>query len=172
MLDRERTGMNALVETTLRVVAIGVGATIVMDIWLFVLKRLNVPTLNIALLGRWIGHIPRGTWAHDGIAKAAPIEHEVLLGWLAHYAIGIVFAAALLYVYGLDWARAPSLPPALLIGIATVVAPLFVMQPATGAGFASANTPTPLLNCVKSLANHAVFGVGLYLAARSITVLV
>jgi hypothetical protein len=34
-----------------------------------------------------------------------------------------------------------------------------------GAGVASTRTPTPLLNNLKSLANHTVFGVGLYLAA-------
>lgn len=39
------------------------------------------------------------------------------------------------------------------------------MQPAMGAGIAAANTPTPWKNRLRSLANHAVFGLGLYLAA-------
>jgi len=34
-----------------------------------------------------------------------------------------------------------------------------------GAGIASSRTPTPLKNCLRSLANHTVFGVGLYLSA-------
>jgi hypothetical protein len=54
--------------------------------------------------------------------------------------------------------------PALAVGVATVVVPLFVMQPAMGAGFAASRTPTPLKNCLRSLATHAVFGVGMYLA--------
>jgi hypothetical protein len=51
------------------------------------------------------------------------------------------------------------------IGVATVAMPLLVMQPAMGAGFAASKTPAPLQNCLRSLANHAVFGGGLYLAA-------
>jgi hypothetical protein len=46
-----------------------------------------------------------------------------------------------------------------------VVAPLFVMQPAMGSGFAASKTPTPLKNCLRSLANHTVFGLGLYASA-------
>jgi hypothetical protein len=156
-----------LLEGTARVILIGIGATMVMDLWLILLKRLGVPTMSFALLGRWIGHFPRGQWAHDGIVKAAPINGEVLLGWLAHYASGIAFAALLVLAFGLRWTRSPSLLPALIIGIGTVVVPLLIMQPAMGAGIASSRTRTPIRNCLKSLASHAVFGVGLYLAARA-----
>jgi hypothetical protein len=41
------------------------------------------------------------------------------------------------------------------------------MQPAMGAGIASSRTPTPLKNSLRSLANHAVFGLGLYLSAAT-----
>jgi len=58
--------------------------------------------------------------------------------------------------------------PALCFGIGTVVLPFFVMQPAMGAGVASSRTPTPVLNVLKSLANHTVFGLGLYAAALAI----
>jgi hypothetical protein len=47
------------------------------------------------------------------------------------------------------------------------VAPLFVLQPALGAGIASSRTPTPVFNSVKSLVTHTVFGLGLFLAARA-----
>jgi len=87
------------------------------------------------------------------------------LGWLAHYSIGVTLAALLLAVYGLEWARKPTLFPALTVGIVTVLAPLFILQPALGAGIASSKTPRPVFNCVKSLITHTVFGLGLYLAA-------
>jgi hypothetical protein len=151
-----------------RIVAIGIGATAVMDLWLLVLKRLNVPTLNFALLGRWVGHVGHGTWRHDAIAKAAPVKGELALGWLTHYATGLAFAALLVALCGLPWMHTPSLLPALLVGMGTVLAPLFVMQPAMGAGIASSRTPTPARNCLRSLANHTVFGAGLYLAAMAI----
>jgi hypothetical protein len=151
-----------------RAVAIGIVATAVMDLWLTLLKALGLPTLNFALLGRWVGHMPRGRWAHPGIAKAAPVRGELALGWAVHYATGIAFALLLAALAGPQWLRAPSLGPALGFGIATALLPLFVMQPAMGAGIASSRTATPLLNSLKSAANHTVFGLGLYAAARVI----
>ena len=87
------------------------------------------------------------------------------MGSCAHYSLGITFAALLLSTFGLKWARSPSLLPALLIGIGTVLAPLLILQPALGAGIASSKTATPLFNSMKSLATHTVYGFGLYLAA-------
>ena len=68
-------------------------------------------------------------------------------------------------VAGQDGLHAPSIGPALAVGMATVGAPLFVMQPAMGLGGASSKTPAPMKNCLRSLANHTVFGLGLYLYA-------
>jgi hypothetical protein len=159
--------MSKTIEFVVRSIVIGAGATVVMDVWAAVLRRFGVPSLNFALLGRWIGHVPRGRWLHESIAKAAPIRGELLIGWGAHYSIGITFAALLLAAFGVQWGRSPTLLPALLMGIVTAVAPLFVLQPALGAGIASWKTPTPVFNTVKSLITHTVFGVGLFLAARA-----
>lgn len=157
--------MSEKVEFLVRTGLIGAGATLVMDGWALLLKQLGIPSLNFALLGRWLGHLPRGQWMHESIARAAPIKGELLLGWFAHYSIGISFAALLLSTFGLKWARSPSLLPALLIGIVTVVAPLFLLQPALGAGIASSKTAAPLFNSMKSVVTHTVYGFGLYLAA-------
>jgi hypothetical protein len=158
--------MNTTLEFVLRSILIGAGATMVMDVWAAVLRRLGIPSLNFAFLGRFIGHLPRGRFIHASIAKSAPVRGELLIGWCAHYAIGITFAALLLATFGLDWARSPTLPPALLTGFVTVLAPLFVLQPALGAGIASSKTPAPAFNSIKSLITHTVFGVGLFIAAR------
>lgn len=153
-------------ELLLRSVLIGVGATLVMDGWAALLRQLGVPSLNFAMLGRWIGHLPRGRLMHESIARAAPIEGERWLGWAAHYTIGISFALLLVSTFGPGWVKAPTLAPALFIGLVTVAAPLLILQPALGAGVASLNTPTPLFNSLKSLVTHGVFGVGLYFSAR------
>ena len=144
---------------------IGIGATAIMDLWLFVQKRLGARTLSFAYIGRWAGHLLRGRFAHAAIAQAPPIPGELAWGWLTHYSVGVAFAGVLVAIQGLDWARSPSLLPAVAVGIGTVVLPLFVMQPAMGAGVASSRTPTPVKNCVRSLANHTVFGLGLYFSA-------
>ncbi len=152
-------------ELLLRTLIIGVGATLAMDLWGLLLRMLGIPTLNFGLLGRWLGHLPEGQWAHENIAKAAPVRGERILGWLAHYTIGLSFAALLLAAYGLEWARSPSIGPALWIGVVTVAAPLLILQPALGAGVASTKTPRPLFNSLKSLATHTVYGLGLYATA-------
>lgn len=159
--------MSERFEFVVRAVLIGVGATMVMDVWALVLRQFGVPSLNFAFLGRWVGHLTHGQCLHAGIAKSPPVRGELVLGWLAHYSIGVSFAALLLAAFGLDWARTPSLAPALFIGAVTVVAPLFILQPALGAGIASSNTPAPLFNSIKSVVTHTVYGGGLYLAARA-----
>lgn len=158
--------MNTTIEFALRSLVIGAGATLTMDLWAAILRRFGVPSLDFAFLGRWIGHMPEGQWRHRSIAKAAPVQGERVIGWCAHYSIGVLFAAALLATFGLRWAHSPTLGPAVLIGVVTVVAPLLVLQPALGAGIASSKTSAPVFNSFKSLATHTVFGVGLFLAAR------
>jgi hypothetical protein len=151
-----------------RVVVVGVGATALMDLWLLLLRRAGVPTMDFALLGRWVGHLGHGRFAHDAIRRAPPIAAESALGWLTHYAVGIAFAAVLVAVQGSSWLDGPSVLPALAWGVVTAAAPLLVMQPAMGAGIASSRTPTPLKNCLRSLASHAVFGLGLYVSAAAL----
>jgi len=163
--------MHAIWQDWTRVALIGIGATAIMDVWLLLLKRLHVPTLNFALLGRWIGHLFRGQWKHEAIARATPLKGELALGWFVHYATGIAFAALLIAVYGRTWTSDPRLLPALAVGVATVVAPLFVLQPAMGAGIASCKTAAPLMNSLRSLLNHSVFGAGLYVSAVFIGVI-
>lgn len=157
--------MNTFTANAAHIALIGMGATAVMDAWLLLLQRLGVPTLNFAMIGRWAGHWGRGIWTHDAIAKAAPVRGELALGWLVHYASGIAFAGLLAGLAGMDWAHQPTLLPAMGVGIATVAAPWLVMQPAMGAGIAASRTPAPAKNRLRSLANHSVFGLGLYLAA-------
>jgi hypothetical protein len=164
--------MSDAMEWALRTVLIGAGATMVMDAWALLLRRFGIPSLNFAFLGRWMGHLPRGRWMHESIGKSTPVRGELLIGWCAHYSIGISFAALLVSAFGLKWARSPSLPPALFIGCVTVVAPLFILQPAMGAGVLSSKTPTPVFNCVKSFVTHTVYGLGLYLAALASAALV
>ena len=155
----------------LEVVAVGAGATAVMDAWIAALARLGVRGLDLALVGRWLGYLVRGKWSHDAIAKAPPVAHERALGWLVHYAVGIAFAALLVALFGRGWLRDPTFVPALAVGVATGVAPWLVLQPAMGAGYFASKTPKPLSNCARSLASHAVFGAGLYLTALLVDLL-
>jgi hypothetical protein len=144
---------------------IGAGATLTTDLWAIARGRLfGVPAPDWGLVGRWLGHMARGRFRHERIATAEPVRGERVIGWTAHYLIGIAFAGGLLAICGLAWARQPTLAPALAFGIATVAAPFLLMQPGMGAGIAASRTPRPNSARLQSLVTHAVFGLGLYAA--------
>ena len=153
-------------ETVGHAIVIGAGATALMDLWLAFLRRWRVPSLDYALLGRWIGHFPRGRFMHENIGSSAGIRHERIIGWTAHYAIGVFWAALLLAIWGSQWLEHPTLGPALIVSSCTLAAPFFVMQPAMGAGVAASRTPRPHGARLRSVVTHTVYGVGLYASAR------
>lgn len=113
--------------------------------------------------------MPRGTFVHVSIARAAPIRHERALGWATHDAIGVTFSYLLLAIWGLAWAESPTILPAVIVGLATLPAPLLVLQPCMGLGIASSKAPRPAAACLKSLMTHLVYGLGLYGAAMVLT---
>jgi len=144
----------------------GAGATAATDLWALARRRLlGIPLPDWALVGRWFAHMARGRFRHDRIAAAPAVKGERVLGWTAHYVTGVTFAATLLATWGVEWARQPTLGPALIVGIASVAAPFLLMQPGMGAGIAASRTPRPHAARLQSLATHAVFGLGLYATA-------
>lgn len=153
-------------ECLVHAVLVGIGATAFLDLWSLARKRIaGAPLPDYGLVGRWFGHMARGRFRHAAIARAAHVAHEGAIGWTAHYLVGIAFAAVLLAGWGLEWARQPTLAPALVVGIGSVAAPFLLMQPGMGAGLAARLTPRPWAARGRSLVTHVVFGIGLYLAA-------
>ncbi len=150
-------------------IAIGFGASLFMDIWNLLLKRaFGIPSLNYCLLGRWLRHIPAGTFRHESITAASRKSFECTVGWIAHYSIGVMFALMFVLLTPGDWLARPTLLPALLYGVGTVVFPFFIMQPALGLGIASSKTRNPWRARLKSLLTHTIFGIGLYLCALAV----
>jgi len=154
------------IEVLIGAVAVGLGATFVMDLWAVFLKRaFKIPSPNYCLVGRWLRHMTNGSFKHPSIAAAAQKPAECATGWIAHYAIGVLFALALVALATPAWLQSPTLMPALVFGIVTVGFPFFVMHPSFGLGFAASKTPNPMQARLRSLMNHAAFGVGLYASA-------
>ena len=143
---------------------IGAGATVVVDLWSLLLKHaFKVPSLSFCLVGRWFLHMQAGRFAHAKIAAAQPRKHECAIGWLAHYAIGIAFGVGFVCLAPAGWLQRPSIVPALVFGLVTVLFPYLVMQPAFGLGVAASKAPDPAIARLKSLSSHLVFGLGLYI---------
>lgn len=155
--------MQSTIELALRAALVGLGATALLDLSLAALHRVGGPTPpDYSMVGRWFGHMTRGRVRHARISASPSVPHERLLGWAVHYATGIAFAFALLAVSGPDWARGPTLFPALAFGLATVLFPFLVMQPAMGNGVAASRAPDPAAARRRSLLTHLLFGLGLY----------
>jgi hypothetical protein len=156
----------------LATIAIGLGATLTIDLWaLFLRQTFAIRSLNYCLLGRWVLHIPQGRIVHESIGAAAAKPHECMVGWTTHYTIGVTFALVFVSVVSPDWLARPTVFPALVFGIATVLVPFFTMQPALGMGVASSKTPRPAAARLKSLTTHTVFGLGLWLCAIALAAL-
>ena len=156
--------MDTLALSLISAILMGLGATLTFDLWgLFLKQTLKIAPSNICLVGRWLRYIPAGTFTHSNIAAVPPKSAECTVGWIAHYLIGITFASAFVAIVGNSWLQHPTPLPAIVFGIATVLAPLFIMQPALGFGFAASKTSHPAQARLRSLLNHTAFGVGLYL---------
>jgi Protein of unknown function (DUF2938) len=148
---------------------IGVGATALMDIWALVLRAgFGLALPNWALVGRWHCHLMRGKVFHDDIAKAEAYAHELAVGWIAHYAIGILYAGVLIAIAGPAWLASPTFLPAWIIGLVTVGAGWFLLQPGMGAGWAASKRPNAVQVRALNIVAHTVFALGLYGSALAI----
>jgi hypothetical protein len=152
-----------MLEFIVRAVLIGIGATALLDLWAQLLKRVfGLGTPNWAMVGRWFAHLARGRFMHDDIAQAQPVPNELAIGWIAHYLVGILFAAIVLAIWGLGWAHSPTFLPALIVGLATVGCGWFILQPGMGAGIAASKRPNANQLRMLNIIGHTVFAVGLY----------
>ncbi len=96
--------MSIEVNYILGAIIIGIGATLVMDLWNLFLKRaFNIPSLNYCLLGRWLRHMPMGTFRHASITAAARKPFECTVGWITHYTTGVLFALVFVVLISGDW---------------------------------------------------------------------
>ncbi|MCW5863647.1 MAG: DUF2938 domain-containing protein [Anaerolineae bacterium] len=150
----------------IKAILIGLGATLTFDLGGQLLKvAFQIPPSNICLIGRWFRTMPEGQLRHANIASSPPKRAECAIGWIAHYLIGITLAVVFVALAGDNWLQQPTLLPAVVFGVVTVLAPLAIMQPLFGLGFAASKTPNPAQARVRSLMNHTAFGVGLYVFA-------
>jgi Protein of unknown function (DUF2938) len=149
-----------------RSIVMGVAATALLDLWALLLNRIfgfGLP--NWAMIGRWVAHLPSGQVIHEDIGRAAPAANELTIGWVFHYAVGVLFAMATLVLGGAAWAKTPTWPLPLIVGIVTVGCGWFILQPALGAGIAASRKPDAHRIRLLNIAGHIVFGIGLWLAA-------
>ena len=141
-----------------------------MDLWALLLERaFRIASPNYCLVGRWFCHMPQGTFTHASIANASPKPFECAVGWISHYLIGAIYALMLVALVSGSWLARPTLLPALLFGVGTVLVPFLIMHPSFGLGVGASRTPNPTQARLRSLMAHSAFGVGLYVCAVGVS---
>lgn len=144
-------------------ILIGIAGTLGMDIWALVAKHVfRLPVADLAMVGRWAGHMPRGRYFHTPIAASDAIEHELAIGWCVHYVTGIAYGV--FYLFSVRWIAGgtPSLFSALVFGLVTLAAPWFIMQPAFGLGILASKAPRPWRTRWINLSMHLAFALAMY----------
>ena len=155
-------------ELLARAALVGIGGTLVLDLYAWVLQRIwSIPGTNWAMVGRWLGHMPRGRFVQRKLGEAEPVPGERAIGWLFHYVIGAGYGLLLVAITGPGWLQAPDLLAPLALALALLILPYVVMMPGMGMGIAASRAPRPGMARLKSVAGHSVFGLGMYLAALS-----
>ncbi len=142
---------------------VGIGATVLLDVWAIVLSVFfGQARPNWGMVGRWVGHLPRGKVFHDNIADAAPITGERAVGWIFHYAVGIIYGWILVAFAGSAWLANPTFLPAFVLGMVTVLAAWLLLQPGLGVGWFASRAPNPVKVRALNLIGHSVFAIGLF----------
>lgn len=146
-----------------KVIALGIFATVAIDIWAtFSNKVLNFPRTNWAMVGRWLGHIPNGTFMHDPVSSSPEIKYEDSIGWVFHYFIGVTYAA--IYVVLVIWVLEgdTTLFSSWVFGLVTILSPWLILQPALGLGICAVKAPKPNIIRLQNIVIHSIFGMALY----------
>lgn len=158
--------MTEAMEIVIAAMLVGIGGTAILDLVSFLMERLfGVPATNWAMVGRWIGRMPRGQFVQRDLKQANPVSGEHAIGWIFHYFIGAGYGLLLVAIWGAGWLQAPSFASPMILVLVLLVLPFFVMMPGMGAGIAAAKTPKPNAARLKSVVGHSVFGLGMYVTA-------
>jgi hypothetical protein len=150
-------------------IVMGLGGTIVMDLWALALNRITgAPLPNWAFVGRWVAHVAKGKVFHDDIAQAAPVQSELTIGWVFHYAVGVIYGIFFAMIAGAAWLAMPSFVPVWIYALVTIAAGWFLLHPGLGLGWALSKTPTPWKSRGLGLIAHTWFGLGMWIGALAV----
>jgi hypothetical protein len=146
-------------------VVAGVLGTLVMDSLNHLFSRTGMLLkIDIGMIGRMSAGWARGRFRYLHPGEMEQVANELLYGYITHYAISVGFAV--IYMLGWDFlVGGPASPVwALVYGVATAVASLFVVLPSMGLGVFGRRSPEGIKAPLSSLANHFFFGVGIAVA--------
>ena len=150
--------------TGIHIVFVGVLACLILDVWQrLLLLVFKLPVSNWAIVGRWlVSFLKTGKWINNALPEQSPIPHELMIGWVFHYFIAVVYA---FFYFILWWSNILSFEffDGLVFGVVSVVVPWFFFMPAMGSGILAGKTDKPNLVCFLALCAHGIFGIAIAL---------
>lgn len=156
------------ISTIFLILAMGISATLVMDVWQRALfLTLKIPVPDWSALGRWFLGMPDLGLVQPSLARLPNRPYEKFVGWAAHYFVGIGYAA--MYFYLVKIFPISALNLALVFAALSLLVPWCLVMPCTGHGFFASNTPKPRLVRIYNVATHLVFSFSLYMALSLLT---
>jgi hypothetical protein len=157
-----------LTSIVLRAIAIGIIATLTMDVLSIIASkaRLTAP-LPPRLMGRWFALVAKGRPVMSDIEKVPPIDGEMAIAVPVHYSIGVALAFAYLVVSLALGLNIKNPLTALGFSLSTNLLPWLLMFPAMGYGWLGLRVQPKTRLFWSSLVNHTFYGLGLWLGPPS-----
>ena len=144
------------------IVIIGIVSCIVMDLWQRLLKLLySINPSDWSVVGRWFVLVVSDRQIYNPtIDQVAPIKNELMIGWIVHYSVAILYSIFfyILLEHGICTA---SLINGIIFGLISVVVPWFFFMPVLGKGFLGMKTPSPLMACSLAVGSHIAIGASI-----------
>lgn len=148
----------------LKMILAGMLATAVMDLTTAAGSHTGwIRKPKVSLLGRWLLGLMAGRLMRQerDIRFSDTYRHEAVVGFFAHYLIGISLTSAFLFFrQAFGWPN--EVWRALLFGLTTNAFPWLIMFPSMGFGLCAMKSPPEAKLFLTSLIGHAGFGLGVW----------
>jgi hypothetical protein len=161
-LDSRVGHMGGAMDLVLTGFVAGVLGTLAMDLLNNLIARTGVfLKIDVAMIGRMAAGWTRGRFRYGNPDEMEQVPNEVIYGYFAHFAIGVILAVPFVLGWYL-WVGGPASPIwAVFYGFATTAASFFFVYPSMGLGLFGWRSPQRIRAFVTPLANHLFYGVGL-----------
>jgi len=141
----------------------GIIATFLFDLYQYSLSyAYNIDKPKWNLVGRYFAGLKNKKFFTEKIDEELPIKNELLIGFLTHYFIGIIFGCIYI-LFNYIFFKDPSFFLAIIIGFVTVIGGWCVMMPFVyNIGYFASKKDERIQIMIQNLLAHFIFGVGLY----------
>ena len=144
------------------IIIIGIVSCVVMDLWQKLLKLLySINPSDWSVVGRWFVLVVSDRQIYNPtIDQVAPIKNELMIGWIVHYSVAILYSIFfyILLEYGICSA---SFTNGIIFGLISVVVPWFFFMPVLGKGFLGMKAPSPIMACSLAVGSHIAIGASI-----------